>query len=576
MSGLKNVLGNVYGDPNDRPKKANLDDVKESMDALTEHADEAEPASEDTLLDGSEHDSPWAMLDELPDLNENPAPVDEPTATKLDDQEVAPDAPEAPTTEASWLSDVQADGNSEDWLNDYDDSGWTGSKQDETPTTDIDDSTEVDELANFDFASIEDSTDEASVEDLRHRSVGEASSSAAESFTELPASGESAESSATDTDDLDPDQEAWLDDLFSLDDDSEDKAANDQGSSKVDDVDTASSDTAPVRSVDATAPVMDETSSLAPSSLDAVSAMYAASDQKSKPHSDTTSTATIDPPAGGFYSGWARIDDDILPQKKSGRRRGGKKTEVAIAPDSQLTAQSQNHSIAPDMQSLSADASLAPSDQSQLVEANFESALLEDFTDDLFTDEPSETAPQLHEPAVEGLEVPSFEQPLLQSDQELDAADAVHLFAHDEALEEAATAGGRRKARKEAAKQAKAEKTAQAKAKKQAAKQAKAEKAMSKKETAKKASGDRKGRGKKNKDDSNDEALRAQVDAALAAQVATNTGLGTDDFWTDSADVPAAEVAPSAPAGMADPLDTELVSPPPAPDEGFDPDPVLD
>ncbi len=543
MSGLKNVLGNVYGDPDDRPKKANLDDVQESMDALTERADEAEPASEDALLDGSEHDSPWAMLDELPDLNENPAPVDEPAATKLDGQEVAPDAP---TTETSWLSDVQADGSSEDWLNDYDDSGWTGSKQDETPPTNIDDSDGVDELANFDFASIEDSTDEASVEDLRHGAAGDASSSTAESFTELLASGDSAESSATDTDDLDPDQEAWLDDLFSLDDNSEDVSA----------------------------PRIDEAASLAPSALDAVSAMYSASDQKSDAHSDTTSTATIEPPAGGFYSGWARIDDDILPQKKSGRRSGGKKAEVAIAPDSQLMA--QDHSIADDTQSLSDEPPLASSDHSQLVEANFENALLEEFTDDLFTDEPSETGSQLHEPAAVGLEAPSFDQPLLQSDEELDATDAVHLFAHDEALEEAATAGGRRKARKEAAKQAKADKLARAQAKKDSAKQAKAEKAMSKKETAKKVSRARKSRGKKNKDDSNDEALRAQVDAALAAQVATDTDLEVDDFWTDSADVPAAEITPSAPAGMADPLDTELVSPPPAPVEGFDPDPVLD
>ncbi|NOX28947.1 MAG: hypothetical protein GXP35_02675 [Actinobacteria bacterium] len=572
MSGLKNVLGNVYGDPDDRPNKANLDDVKESMDALTEHADDGEPA-----LPGGSEESPWAMLDELPDLNQSPAPADESAATKPDREEIAT---EEPATEDSWLPDVQVDGLSEDWLNDYDDSGWTGSKQDETPATNADDANDVDELANFDFASIEHPTDEASVEDLRHRSVGETSSAAAESFTEVSDSGNSDELSASDTDDLDPDQEAWLDDLFSLDDDSEDETAEDQSSSKVDDVESAIHDTRPAQSTDTVAPVMDETASLASTGLDAISAIYSASDQKSRPHSDTTST--IDPPAGGFYRGWARTDDDILPQKKSGRR-GAKKTEVSVIPDPQQTAQSQNHSISDDMQSLSVEAPLASGDHPQLVEANFENAAVEEFTDlftdDLFTDAPREAAPQLDEPDAEGLEMPGFDQPLLQSDEELDESDAVHLFAHDEALEEAATAGGRRKARKEAAKQAKTDEAAQAKVNKEAAKEAKTDKAAlaKAKKEAKNASRGRKGRGKKNKNDNNDdEALRAQVDAALAAQVATNTGLSADDFWTDSAAVPAAEVTPSAPAGMADPLDTELVSPPPAPVEGFDPDPVLD
>jgi len=35
MSGLENVLGNVYGDADDRPKKSDLSDVQDSIDALT-------------------------------------------------------------------------------------------------------------------------------------------------------------------------------------------------------------------------------------------------------------------------------------------------------------------------------------------------------------------------------------------------------------------------------------------------------------------------------------------------------------------------------------------------------------
>ena len=50
MSGLNDVLGNVYGTAADKPQETNLEDVKESMDALLEHADKSmdAPASEST------------------------------------------------------------------------------------------------------------------------------------------------------------------------------------------------------------------------------------------------------------------------------------------------------------------------------------------------------------------------------------------------------------------------------------------------------------------------------------------------------------------------------------------------
>jgi len=63
MSGLENVLGNVYGNKDDQPQKTDLDDVQESMDALVEINDP------DGVSDMDESEDPTAStaLDELSD-----------------------------------------------------------------------------------------------------------------------------------------------------------------------------------------------------------------------------------------------------------------------------------------------------------------------------------------------------------------------------------------------------------------------------------------------------------------------------------------------------------------------------
>ena len=547
MSGLKNVLGNVYGDSADRPQNAKLDDVKESMDALLEHAEEAidEPFSIDDLdasdkpsptalveelddveesddldepeatydpfademmagdddvafeeshVDGGDPDDPWALIDDALDETPDEAPVAEAVAEVVADTEPVNITPaptvDQPSADPSWLEGVDADESGDDWLNEYDETGWTG-------TTDTDELDELDEAP--------DPTQEPTgFDDLE---------------IDVPAPAAVAAVPQADAPVLDEEEEAWLDDLFTV-------AADESSDAEpTDTLDDEESDPEWVEPGPAVVQAAAPAAHIPP---------YTAPEPVQVPHF-TPPTAVpfaagpLPAPTGGFHAGWARLDDDILPSKKAGRSRRKSGPEIAIEVDTAHLNRGVSHDskfIGPSSSETFSTVALAP------IPAPI---------------------PAMH-PGMASLPT--------QANGPLDASDPVHLFAPDEELEAASKKGRRLK------KAPKAEKI-------------RAEKAPRAEKIKGKGLGGR-SRGRKNNDGNLDsDMLLAQVDAAIAQTARTQTAhaqvspvASGDDFWADTPAAPVTE--PQGPlTGLADPLAAETIQPPAPPAFGMDPGPVL-
>ena len=637
MSGLKNVLGNVYGDPDDRPTQPDLDDVQDSMDALTESVDatdesaapqpettesaldeldgwvdgleqasepaataavESEPApaeddlddplaafaeptvdatgddfdfTEDLPFDSASDDDPWAMID-----GDDDSPADDGHDAELSsttDQTSA--APETATTD-SWLDVVDGgDADDDDWMNEYQDADVV---HEDAPET-------TDDLGPADVVEFELETGDTPDTDQISAALEAAVAGATDVAT--PASETTDEPTH---DDAPEGEDAWLDDLFSIDEEMAEPAApvDDTGVIPVaDDADAlveAISDPAPTT---AEMLVTDEVTH----DLGSVTAAISA------PAPEPTFTPTTAP--SGFEHGWNRTDDDILPQAggggrgkaktKSKKKRRGK-DDVAIEIDTHQLDRLASLPTPPTAEDTDPDAQPALSDETAVVDdTEFAPMDLE-----LGGDSPAPAmhdAPlQSHESMLGFVTPPSadFTTPdLTASDLEgsLEADDPVHLFAPDAELDEAAAAGrGRRGRRAKKVKQPKAEKEPRAKRERapkepKAEKEPKAKRGRGNKEPkapkepkAKRES--KRGRRRKAEADDTDAALMAQVDAAIATHAANSTAMDVaadDDFWGDAATT-AASVDPAPMHGVADPLDVELIQPP----TSYDPGPVLD
>ncbi len=564
MSGLKNVLGNVYGDPDDRPTQPDLDDVQDSIDALAESVDPAsetadEPAHDepsaldalddwiDDLDDGSyesddtspgvdddplaafaepalddvddvgsvddlsvaSDDDPWAMIDGISDdlgssdLDDSAGggdPSIEDLPSSVD--QTSTDSNTTAETSDDWLSVVDGGDAGDDWMSEYDDVGSGG----ESPSEDV-------PMVGFEDFELDTGDDEVKPTDT----------------TQIAAA-----LAADATDDAAPaGEEAWLDDLFTVDDPADEPAA----------------DAAPI------SPSMDETTDelssfaeqLADTNVPEAAPTPAFDDDAQDLLGSVTAAINTPAPAptlapaaapGGFDTGWNRADDDILPAGGGGgrgRKKRGRKDDVAIEIDThqldRLAALPTPPNAAPE--TIGAPAATMTMQPPPMGAPNAGMAPLAP---------PVGMVPPPPPGAPADLTASGL-------DGALQADDPVHLFAPDADLDEAAGKRGRRGRKAKAPKEPKAKK-------------------------AKKES--KKGRRGRKGDDGNDAALMAQVDAAIASQAApapmAPQVVPTDGFWGETVTPAAAPVEPQQMAGMADPLDVELLQPP----TSFDPGPVID
>lgn len=692
MSGLKNVLGNVYGDPDDRPNTPGLDDVQDSMDALLESTDGAEaPAPDDAVSDGAvsdgavfdeavsddavsdeavsdeavsdagssaldaldswiedfddapdfddttesvaddavdhdddplaafveenfadtdasadtavsadtdvaadtgfsgvesfeatdfgpdadfmpvesagdmpiDDDDPWAAIDAFDadapagdaTVAEASHPAEEISAddhldffeTDVDDPSQADDQVSDGANGENWLASVDGSESGDDWMNDYDDeTGFTGG---DAMSLSADDDAETGDDSELDDA----------MADL-HQAVSEADSVAVVDPNTAADEGE----------------DAWLDDLFSLDDAAVGDAADDE-----------TAQVAATNGVESDEPVVHEPSGEA--SAVAASPASGSFDDNDTTHDLAAVTRAIHAPAptaapafdpsqeSDLHSGWARIDDDILPQKSSGRRRKRGTDDVAIEIDTQQLDRLDTSATVPMPEPAAAhtDPAITPTPaldelESSITASTEESPVDRTLDQQIFGDQTFDTAFGDEAGASMNLSVPLPEAPDLSAEMltgQLSADDPVHLFSPDDDLE--AAAEGRKGRRGRKSKEPKAARAPRSK-KVKAPKEPRAKKVKEPKE----AKAKRGRRAKKDDDDAGaNDALLAQVDAAIASQLPATAVAAGDDFWGDTGSPVAPTVDPT-PMGhdVADPLDVELVQPP----SGFDPGPVLD
>lgn len=357
MSGLGNVLGNVYGDANDRPKKSDLSDVQDSMDALADVA----PDESSTEPDSSESDSAFsasdsahdAAVEETPALDELSEWVEE-TGSDDSTHQFGPDAdifesdgltfldtddespfetaepfdvdPAAAAPEESAIDSDVIDPEDHSpvratWLDDLDEpegsetEDWIGSLPEGAAEEDASTGT---------VSSLVDSVDDAPGHD------SEGPNDSQPETDEATAAIFEATEEATE---LDTEDEQWLDDLFGV----EQPEANANDASKaaheapVGATDTPSShgvledEQADSVGADASGPIDADLADLVSNINTDTPSLIEVQDSTS-----AATTAVENPPAVAVGADWIRSDDDILPTKVRGMRRS-KQIELAPA-----------------------------------------------------------------------------------------------------------------------------------------------------------------------------------------------------------------------------------------------------
>ncbi|MCP4961557.1 MAG: hypothetical protein GY925_20105 [Actinomycetia bacterium] len=656
MSGLNDVLGNVYGTAEDKPQKPDLEDVKSSMEALLDDADRSfdAPTPEPVETEAPEAATPIetvpdAALEELDEWIDQEEGDGDPFGTEStyveDDLEfefddtpaVAPDTEieavgvpdqpdddltddffanfeptddddlaesDDPTQESdlgvSWLTDVDGSEQDDDWLNDLvdDDEPTTATNSaatelDDTPelaTESFDDPNgyedddrlgdldDTPELAAESFDDPNSFEDDSELADFDFGGSASDTSEAVESGGPLDAS--PLDASVEDL--LDDGDEAWLDDLFAIDGET-------------------ATDPAPITSAPDSEMIArpaleleipaDEARDVAPENGDTTSSTSAIIHPTPEPNlPPPLDTGGLDLGAQGggavdetamqepdrafappiHFGGWARIDDDILPSKATkGRRRSKKNQDVAIHIDtSQIdlasaTRESHEHAgLQPDAvrTDLSAVADGVPVIGEELSEPTDGDALVHMFSPE--EDESKRSKKQKAKAEKKTNKTvsnksrtsrskgrakkKSSKELLDEHDPTADASGLAEAIVAAEPIEEPARSG----------RKAKAENKAAARAEAKAAKAARA---------AKKPKKPKGGRGRKAKKTTEEiEAeLLAQVEAAAVVAPTTVDEVWADDHVWNNDGLPAPVEPMPLPEGVADPLESALMTPPP-------------
>lgn len=355
MSGLENVLGNVYGNKDDQPQKTDLDDVQESMDALVEINDP------DGVSDMDESEDPTAStaLDELSDWigappdtvaaddddQENIFATDDIGFLDEDSDEVPSQADQGDEHSSSKLEDIGAEdetaGHSRaGWLDDLDDiegesgQNWMDDLTEDHVHTEPEAESSAETSAGPERSDPLESTSEEDLEDL-----GPTLNDLMAASAPAPAADPQADPGLP----ADDQDEQWLDDLFSTD--------------LADGPDTDFVDTATMQppTDEQSAPLPDEMlldgvgSSTPPAmshSSDSTSIAGIAVTNEETPAWAQLQATTAEASAtaagmatAGATSGvalgadWIRSDDDILPARGRGKRRKQTLDIVELGPE---------------------------------------------------------------------------------------------------------------------------------------------------------------------------------------------------------------------------------------------------
>jgi len=369
MSGLGNVLGNVYGDANDRPKKSDLSDVQDSMDALVEvPTDELESTAEPT--EASEADA-----EETPALDELSEWIGDEVSADSEDQ-FGPQESIFETDGMTFLDSEDdppfGNDNSFEAENPFESDNTmletdVEESQTEVPaspsaTSDDEAPQRADWLDELDGASGADwieSLPEGSAEEPEPDSSSDADAALDEAPAQetavtasLELESDDAGTSEADTA-LESQDEQWLDDLFGADDvESPDSDATEASVPTAEPASPAADASAPsLDTADAPAtpePVQDDISDLAHGVGNGTPSLMELQDATAG-----AMVAALSPQTASVGADWIRSDDDIIPSR-SKRMRRSKSLEIApaislAAPMAGALDQSTEPFIAPDV-----------------------------------------------------------------------------------------------------------------------------------------------------------------------------------------------------------------------------------
>jgi len=384
MSGLENVLGNVYGNKDDQPQETDLNDVQESMDALAEATDPEEPEASEALDELSE----WIGFNDDSDdtASETGAPEDTASETGAlldtasidedDDDIFATDsfafleedsdadssaddtadehpAPESSAPESSAAEDLEAVAEPEGsghsragWLDDLDD------VEDESAPNWMDELTE--DQVSPEHGSESNDTTSAEPErgsPIESSNEGEDFEDAGPTLDDLAAAS-APEAPAEPVSPMPPEDqdEQWLDDLFTTDlgDDpdaaavaastmpiSAEDAQTDEQAQPVPDAVPLDTDGASARATESdssrTVPVADIAVN---TDVTPAWAQLQATTAEASASAAGIAAATPGTTSGAALAGdWIRSDDDILPARGRGKRRKQTLDIAELAPD---------------------------------------------------------------------------------------------------------------------------------------------------------------------------------------------------------------------------------------------------